>query len=275
MEAETLKKNKKSISKGKIKKSMKNILCRPDPVFWPALSEDHCSQLENVIRQYKVEIPEFKKPHWSEIKEIPKEHRPKAPTLNKVEGLLFGISKCARSIESNDCEGIIIDADVNPRILVHHIVEGCVSSKIPVVCLKELKKISTENFGFPTCCLGLKKDVGTVSKLKDKVNELSHRYKVPQKVETNQEPAMDVDDGTSVAQLETKATPFTYLYRTSKKTRVFNPSAVSNPLTKRTGFVGQDFIEFSHLSEKKQSSKSYMNMIVKKFTNNPNRIKKK
>lgn len=34
MEAATLKKNKTTISKGKIKKTMKNVLCRPDPVFW-------------------------------------------------------------------------------------------------------------------------------------------------------------------------------------------------------------------------------------------------
>lgn len=33
MEAATLAK-KKTISKGKVKKSLRNVLCRPDPVFW-------------------------------------------------------------------------------------------------------------------------------------------------------------------------------------------------------------------------------------------------
>lgn len=32
--ATTLQKKKNTISKGKLKKTIKNVLCRPDPVFW-------------------------------------------------------------------------------------------------------------------------------------------------------------------------------------------------------------------------------------------------
>lgn len=34
MEAKTLKKKKTGICKGKVKKTIKNVLCRPDPLFW-------------------------------------------------------------------------------------------------------------------------------------------------------------------------------------------------------------------------------------------------
>ena len=34
MEAKKLKKKKGTISKGKIKKTIKNVICRPDAPFW-------------------------------------------------------------------------------------------------------------------------------------------------------------------------------------------------------------------------------------------------
>lgn len=77
---------------------------------------------------------------------------------------------------------------------------------------------------------------------------------------------------------ESKPAPIScpYLYRTSKKTRIFNPSGATKDKMD-TNFIGQDFIEFS---EKKDTSaienndrKAYMKMVLKKISNNPKRVK--
>lgn len=41
MEATKLKKKKNTINKGKLKKTIKNVICRPDPVSWYELFYIH------------------------------------------------------------------------------------------------------------------------------------------------------------------------------------------------------------------------------------------
>ncbi|KAJ0174558.1 hypothetical protein K1T71_009666 [Dendrolimus kikuchii] len=278
MEAKTLKKKKVTVNKGKLKKTIKNVLCRPDPVFWPVVSMSDVNRLESALSKYKVPVPEFKKPHWDKIKHIPKEKRPKPPTLEKVDGLIFGISECLSSIQKRECSVIIIDSNVNPQTIVQPTLEACIEADLPVVCINNLRKTSSAYFGITTSCLGVKSSC--LLELRDEISEVAKKYRPPLRKCDVLEP-IDVDNinnkevtDESLTKEINNITECPYLYRTSKKTRVFVPNeGISTKLTK--SFIGQDFIEFSSKPKVNNERKAYMNMILKRVTNNPNRVKSK
>ncbi|XP_047535519.1 uncharacterized protein LOC125069935, partial [Vanessa atalanta] len=277
MKAKKLKTKKGTINKGKIKKTLKNVICRPDPIFWPAVSEDEATLLSNILMEYRISIPDFKKPHWDELKLIPKNKRPKPIPLKKIDGFLFGISVCRNAIEKNECSAVLIEALVEPQIVVQSIIEACNSSNIPVVCLKDLRIITKSYFGIQTSCLGIKKD--SLQKISNNVKEIYQKYKFQKNnvndiksesvnLESNKvlekDMQMDID-------MDQSRNP--YLFRTDKKTRVFVPS---NKQTNGESleFVGQNFIKLSAQKiENKTDSKEYMRLMLKKITNNPNRKK--
>ncbi|XP_047526184.1 uncharacterized protein LOC125063662 isoform X2 [Pieris napi] len=98
-------KHKKPISKTKLKKTIKNIVCRPDPVNWLLASKEEHLRLETTLKKYRVTLPEFKKPHWNDIKDLPKEKRPRPTPCKRVEGLIFGLSECQESLKNGLCSG--------------------------------------------------------------------------------------------------------------------------------------------------------------------------
>ncbi|KAJ8712424.1 hypothetical protein PYW07_005266 [Mythimna separata] len=280
-EATTLQKKKNSISKGKLKKTIKNVLCRPDPVFWPEVTEDEGQRLESALKKHKIAVPEFKKPHWKELKLIPKEKRPKPPKLKKVEGLLLGIRECTDAVQTGECSAIIIEAKVNPRMIVQPILELCTTKDVTVLCLSDLRKITAANFGTPTSCLGIKRN--TLLDTKKEILEIAKNHPRPEQSNEQKKLNNSIEEKMDIENVETReesnvcdgTTTFQFLYRTSKKNRVFVPTALENVSSKPTRrFIGQDFIEFSDKPDLK-NSKAFMRMLVKKFANNPDRVKKK
>nr|XP_026496011.1 uncharacterized protein LOC113400585 [Vanessa tameamea] len=278
MEAKKLKTKKGTINKGKIKKTLKNIICRPDPIFWPAVSEAEATLLSNLLMEHRICIPDFKKPHWAELKLIPKNKRPKPTPLKKIDGFLFGISVCRSAIEKNECSAVLIEALVEPQMVVQSIIEACNSSNIPVVCLKDLRIITKSYFGIQTSCLGIKKD--SLLKISNNVKEIYQKYKF-QKNNVNEIKSASVNlESNKVLEkdlqmdIDMNLSSNLYLFRNDKKTRVFVP-----PNKQTNGgnleFVGQNFIKLSvQKIENKTDSKEYMRLMLKKITNNPNRKKK-
>ncbi|KAG6445077.1 uncharacterized protein LOC115440211 [Manduca sexta] len=273
MDVQTLPK-KKTISKGKMKKSIKNVLYRPDAVRWPQTSENDSLELETALSTYRVDIPVFKKPHWNELKHIEKEKRPKAPPIPKVEGLIFGISEGLTALENRQCWAVIIEASVVPRTIVQPVIEACVQDNIPVVCLAGLRKISLNHFGIPTSCLCIKNE--QLPDLKNQILAISNKFNKPIKLEQNKkivEP-MEVDtaienqNDTNISKNE-----FSYLHRSDKRTRVFIPSDAKE--VAKNDFSGQNFISFSNNQESESNSKEFMKMTVKKILGNANRVKRK
>lgn len=136
-------------------------------------------------------------------------------------------------------------------------------------------------FGVPTSCLGIKRDC--LLDVRKEIIDLAKRYpatKITEQVKENDtiEEKMDIeaikDNNDSKV---TEVTPFKFLYRTSKSTRVFVPTTTTttteNGNVSKTSkqFKGQNFIEFTE----KQDSKTYRKMLLKRMSNNPNRVKKK
>lgn len=176
----------------------------------------------------------------------------------------------------------MVESAVNPRTIVQPVIEACTMEKVPVVCINDLKTISSSNFGIPTSCLGIKTDC--LPDLNSKVIEIAKTFKLPEPITD-----IDLDENMDISTAETDlgdstvnesvllptATQCPYLYRNNKKTRVFTPSEGTSSGTVK-GFSGQDFIEFSAKSDaKKMDRKSYMKMVLKKISNNPNRVKVK
>ncbi|XP_045523381.1 uncharacterized protein LOC123713627 [Pieris brassicae] len=270
MEAAQKLKHKKPISKTKLKKTIKNIVCRPDPINWLLASTEEHLRLETTLQKYRVTLPEFKKPHWNDIKDLPKEKRPRPPPCKRVEGLIFGLSECRESLKNGLCSGILIDADVNPKMLVEPIIEDCCSNLIPFLCLNGLRKTSAVNFGISTCCLGIQK--GCLLDIQNDVQIIfNQKYKPEVKNIVDNE--KEITETPMIVDSEKEIKIYPYLYRKSKKERVFKPSEYTAAQTVTEKFTGQNFIGISE--NKKNDSKSYMNMILKRMSNNPNRVKLK
>ncbi|XP_023937130.2 uncharacterized protein LOC112045250 isoform X2 [Bicyclus anynana] len=279
MEAQKLKK-KSTLSKSKIKKTIKNVICRPDPVFWPVITETEKTVLQTALQKHRVHITPFIKPHWNDIKLKPKKERPQPPPIQKVEGLFFGISTCCSAVKTQDCCAVLVEADVNPQAIVHPVIEACISSNVSIICLKGLRQLSLSYFGLKTSCLGVKNNC--LPDLSCQIHEIFKNYKQDTKLtpsvtcaENNTENVVSsekVDD--SKMDVDTYCP---YVYRTDKKTRAFNPTD-SQQDTKGNQFTGQQFIKLpqdnTNSSKPANDRKAYMAMMLKRIANNPNRVKK-
>lgn len=178
----------------------------------------------------------------------------------------------ATAIEDKTCSAILLESSVNPRTIVLPLIEKCVSNNVPTLCLNGLRRTTGQLFGITTCCLGIKCD--HLEDLTAKLKEIAKNYTPPPKAITKLNSQMDVDEN-SDKQVVTPTIPieFKFLYRTSKRTRVFNPSQMEP--TPKKAFVGQDFIELTDKTKQKTDSKAYMSMILKKISSNQNRVKSK
>ncbi|CAH0588954.1 unnamed protein product [Chrysodeixis includens] len=232
--------------------------------------ENEAKSLESVLKNHSIDIPVFKKAHWKEIKDVPKDQRPKPPKLKKVEGLLLGIRECSDSVQNGGCSAIVLEANMNPRLIVHPLLEMCSKKQVPYLCLPYLKTISANCFGVPTSCLGIKTD--HLLDIKNEIVKLAKNYPQPK-------PSEELGQVNKVEKIDinkmdiTENTPFTFLYRKRKSERIFVPSSQDKEVNATKKFIGQDFIEFSEKKEEK--SKAYMKMIVKRITSNPARVKNK
>lgn len=152
------------------------------------------------------------------------------------------------------------------------LIEQCKSAEVPTLCLNGLKRITSAYFGIPTSCLGIKSDF---LEMTDVICELVRHYRLPNSKNSTKDYGLniEVDEKNNCVKNSPILMPCPYLYRTCKRMRVFNPSLIE-PKSKKA-FVGQDFIEFSDKPEEKTDSKAYMSMILKKISNNQNRVKRK
>lgn len=171
----------------------------------------------------------------------------------------------------------MIESAVNPRMIIQPILEACIKNQLPAVCLEGLRKTCLSNFGISTTCLGVRKDC--LKEISEKVYELA-KDKNPE-VQTKQAKIEDIEMANSKTDSpmdNENSSNCVYLYRTNKKTRVFVPPSEGDIKKTNLKFNGQDFIEFSNKTNEpsnESGKKTYMKMLVKRISNNPNRVKVK
>lgn len=187
-----------------------------------------------------------------------------------MDNLYFGISECYDAIQNKTVSVVIVESLVNPQSIAQPVVDACVKFAIPVVCVKNLRILCKNNFGIQTSCLGVK--TGGLLDLSSKVKEISQNYKpvkITPKIEAEDEVCLENDEPIQVDGVNDNP----YLYRPNKSVRIFVPSNTDKTKDKNK-FNGQQFIKISEKVDDKPDipHNTYMRMILKKISSNPNRV---
>lgn len=131
-------------------------------------------------------------------------------------------------------------------------------------------------FGIKTSCLAVQKDY--LQELSDEINKIYKNYTKP---ETKQIVMNCLQNEGLLQEIKKENLQMDvdvccpYVYRTDKKTRAFVPNNTTEDIKVSSQFTGQQFIKLPQEDRSESKSKAYMRMILKKVTNNPNRVKAK
>nr|XP_012222664.1 PREDICTED: uncharacterized protein LOC105672354 [Linepithema humile] len=240
-----------SAKKGRPAKGLRNILAQPFENYWPIVSTDKYPTLITLMNELLplIKRPTFKIP-GSMLRHVQKEKRillrkeelekGVKPDEHILKFVILGINAVTRALEKNDVCCILLDANVEPPLLIKHIVVMAQNKKIPILLLPVLKTITLEKIGFATAAFALKNDVI----LQSSENVFHALYKSIAEVFKDFEPSkcslqLFKPDETSEASTDCNPTSnipkqekpvvFTdvYKYRSSRTERAFIPSSVS------------------------------------------------
>ncbi|XP_076282196.1 uncharacterized protein LOC143209835 [Lasioglossum baleicum] len=150
-------------------KGLRNVLAQPQDSFWPIVREaQKCSQLEQLLKKL---MPAIKRPSrmipWSELKQMTKEERSKVklealqkqeyvPNTEILNSVVLGLNAITRSLEKNIVSCVIMDAGIDPQLLVKHIIMMAQNKKIPILILPNFKTMVLNAIGFASAACALK-----------------------------------------------------------------------------------------------------------------------
>ncbi|XP_011136734.2 uncharacterized protein LOC105181569 [Harpegnathos saltator] len=168
----TKKQQKQSLSakKGPVR-GLRNLLAQPHENYWPTINIDQYPALTTLMNELLplIRQPSFKIP-GSMLRHMSREQRLLArrealekestkPDNNLLKFVILGINIITRALEKNNVCCILLDANVEPPLLIKHIVVMAQNKKVPVLLLPVLKTITLQTIGFATAALALKRDV--------------------------------------------------------------------------------------------------------------------
>ncbi|VEN49062.1 unnamed protein product [Callosobruchus maculatus] len=181
METPVLNKKQQKLSlsakKSRPKETIKNVLSTPYASHWPQISspEDN-STLKEVLELNLPKIrAETAKIPWRELKHLKKPERKELrrqknnePEVDKknYEGLRLGVNAVTKLLETNTAGSVLIAGDVQPRLMVQHIVDMAVLYKIPILVFNQLRDVLKSTCGVSSACIGISKNVASDSKLR-------------------------------------------------------------------------------------------------------------
>jgi ribosomal protein L7Ae-like RNA K-turn-binding protein len=70
--------------------------------------------------------------------------------------MIFGINATTRLLEKDHLCCILLDANVDPVLLVKHIVDMAACKAVPTISIPFLKKVTLETIGFASAAVALK-----------------------------------------------------------------------------------------------------------------------
>ncbi|VEN49061.1 unnamed protein product [Callosobruchus maculatus] len=162
METPVLNKKQQKLSlsakKSRPKETIKNVLSTPYASHWPQISspEDN-STLKEVLELNLPKIrAETAKIPWRELKHLKKPERKELrrqknnePEVDKknYEGLRLGVNAVTKLLETNTAGSVLIAGDVQPRLMVQHIVDMAVLYKIPILVFNQLRDVLKSTCG--------------------------------------------------------------------------------------------------------------------------------
>ncbi|XP_018396701.1 PREDICTED: uncharacterized protein LOC108774949 [Cyphomyrmex costatus] len=149
-------------------KGLRNILAQPTQNFWPVINVD---QYPELMTNLNTILPSIKKSNRKIPKDVLKnltkearalarkkmlEEAPPKPDILKF--MIIGINEVTRALEKDNVCSILLDANIDPLMLIKHIISMAVNKKIPVLMLPMLRTVTKEK-GFPSRVLALKQEV--------------------------------------------------------------------------------------------------------------------
>ncbi|XP_011874114.1 PREDICTED: uncharacterized protein LOC105565478 [Vollenhovia emeryi] len=250
-------------------KGLRNILAQPGLNFWPVVKVDQYPELVTnlnrtlpSIKQTSNKIPKHM------LKNISKENRalarkellkaaPAKPDVLKF--MIMGINIVTRALEKGNVCCVLLDANVEPPLLIKHIVTMARNKKIPVLLLPILKTVTLEKIGFATAAFALKQEVKQCSNnvchplyksIAEAFEDLESqecllRFKSDETSDNTMREVktirVDCNTDPKISKPEKPVTVFTdvYKYRVSRDTRVFVP-----PTAKESSEVSQGLDDF-------------------------------
>ncbi|XP_012537259.1 uncharacterized protein LOC105837220 isoform X2 [Monomorium pharaonis] len=150
----------------------KNVLAQPYPNFWPVISVAKYPELVTTLNMILPSIKRFNtrisKDVQKDLKTMTKKERFLAkkkiyeqapPKPDVLKFMIIGINEVTRALEKNNVCCVLIDANVEPPLLIKHIITMAVNKKIPILLLPILKAVTLEKLKFPATVLGLKQEI--------------------------------------------------------------------------------------------------------------------
>lgn len=196
----------------------------------------------------------------------------------------FGVNEVTKSLEKSKLQAVLIASDVSPRLLVKHVIDMCIVKNVPVLVITELRQSLQQRFGVTAVVFGVKSNDFLVQVLKD----VYVNYPVPEdhihylRMLQN---CAEKDSGDVVVQEvqmkesddEKEEVKDLYLYRTSKRERVFKPEKSEVKVVNVVAPLKPDFgfLSLEDAVEKTNPTPNYKALVVKRLKGNKNREKRK
>ncbi|KZC09715.1 hypothetical protein WN55_00850 [Dufourea novaeangliae] len=149
-------------------KGLRNVLAQPQDSFWPVIKGDESSQLEGLLKKL---MPAIRRPShvipWSQLRQLKKEERIKAkkeavqkegniPNTQTINSIVLGLNAITRALEKNSVCCVLIDASIEPHLLIKHIIIMAQNKKIPILLLFNFKVVTLNSIGFASAACALK-----------------------------------------------------------------------------------------------------------------------
>ncbi|KYQ57443.1 hypothetical protein ALC60_03404 [Trachymyrmex zeteki] len=149
-------------------RGLRNILAQPTQNFWPIINVDQYPELMTNLNTILPSIKKFNcKISKDMLKNLTKKDRALArkkmleeapPKPDILKFMVIGINEVTRALEKDNVCSVLLDANIDPFILIKHIISMAVNKKIPVLMLPMLRTVTKEK-GFPSRVLALKQEV--------------------------------------------------------------------------------------------------------------------
>lgn len=185
--------------------------------------------------------------------------------------IIFGANEVTKSLEDDSLSSVLLASDVNPQFMVKHIVDMSVLKNRPILIVPQLRDVLKQCTGISSLAVGFKKDLTMDSKywaIDQKIKEIVSGYPVPEdhvnfnrlKVDfsdsqllESRADQMSVSDTDSSADEQEDPTKVFYLYRTTKKKRIFVPKLSREEVGVSTSGIQVDLSEFVAFNDNKPS----------------------
>lgn len=171
----------------------------------------------------------------------------KLAKINRAQ-LALGVNELNRTIKKNLVSAALLANDIVPRFLIHHLNLLCMHNQIPFLHVPELREITQKCLGFPCIALGFKKNSEEFNEVIKEIQLVAPSTKrklekpnLPESESSDSDEEENTDNLNCLEGVTNNDKPFTYLYRSSVKERVFKPE--------NSNFAKEQEVEFISVEE--------------------------